>query len=171
MSIRHIRGAYIADSARVLGEVELGRDVNVWYGAVIRGDVGPITVGEMTNVQDNVVIHCDEGIPNDIGARCTLGHGALVHGAAVGDGTLIAIGATLLAGTRIGRNCIVAAGAVVPEDLEVPDGMVVMGVPGKIVRPLTDREKEYLAFIPPHYVRLAERHVAKPDDPTVRPYI
>lgn len=170
MTMRRIGRAFIADSARVLGDVELGEDVSLWYGAVARGDVGPIRIGDRCNVQDNVVIHCDEAVPNLIGCDVTMGHGAIVHGAEVGDGSLVGIGARLLAGTRIGKRCIVAAGAVVPPDLVVPDDMVVMGIPGRVVRTTTGEERRYMADVPPRYVRLARLHVEHPDDPRVLPY-
>lgn len=170
MSIRFIKDVYLADTARVLGEVELGKDVSVWYGVSIRGDVARVTIGPGTNVQDNAVIHCDSGVPNQIGSSVTIGHGATVHGQSVGDGTLIGMGATVLGRTKIGSHCLIAAGAVVPPGLEVPDGMVVMGVPGKITRPLTDKEREYLAWLGPHYVKLARLHHENADDPRIRPW-
>lgn len=170
MSIHRIGNVFIADTARVLGEVTLGDDVNIWYGVSIRGDVAPIILGSATNVQDNAVIHCDKGYPNVIGANVTIGHGAIVHGESVGDGTLIGMGATVLGHTKIGKGCIIAAGAVVTPGMVVPDGMVVLGVPGKIVRPTNDTEKQYLADIPPRYVENARRHAEQRDDPRVRPY-
>ncbi len=170
MSFRLVRDVFLADTARVLGEVELGPQVSVWYGAVIRGDVAQVTIGPGTNVQDNSVIHCDSGHPNRIGQRVTIGHGALVHGESIGDDTLIGMHATVLGHTRIGRGCLIAAGAVVPPGLEVPDGMVVMGVPGKIVRATNDKEKEYLRWLSPHYIKLAQLHVEQPDHPRIRPF-
>lgn len=168
--IHRIAGVYIADTARVLGEVELGPDVSVWYGVSIRGDVAPLSIGAGSNVQDNAVIHADSGKPNRIGSNVTIGHGAIVHGAEVGDGSLIGMGAKLLGGTKIGRGCLVAAGAVVPPGLDVPDGMVVMGVPAKVVRPVNDKEREYLAWLAPHYVKLAKLHHEQPNDPRVVPW-
>jgi carbonic anhydrase/acetyltransferase-like protein (isoleucine patch superfamily) len=170
MSIRRINGVFLADTARVLGEVELGLDVTIWYGAAIRGDVARIVIGERSNVQDNAVIHCDSGVPNIIGSDVIIGHGAIVHGKAVGDGTLIGMGATVLGQTVIGKRCLIAAGAVVPPGLHVPDGMVVMGVPGRIVRPTNDEEKRYMAWLAPHYVELAKLHAGEPDHPRTRPW-
>ena len=163
-----IQGAYIADTARVLGEVELGKDANIWYGVAIRGDVAKIVIGEGTNIQDNAVVHCDHKFPNVIGNHVTVGHNAVIHGESVGDGSLIGMGAILLGHTKIGKGCLVAAGAVVPPGMEVGDGLMVMGVPGKIVRPVTEQEKKYLLDIPPRYVELARLHHEKPDDPRVR---
>ena len=169
MSMRRINDAYLADTARVTGEVELGPDTSVWYSAVIRGDVAPVTIGAGSNVQDAAVIHCDSGVPNVIGENVTIGHAAVVHGKRVGDGTLIGMHATVLGQTVIGKGCLIAAGALVPPGLEVPDGMVVMGVPGRIVRPLSEQERDYLQWLAPHYVSLARRYVDTPDDPHFRP--
>jgi carbonic anhydrase/acetyltransferase-like protein (isoleucine patch superfamily) len=166
--IRQVRHAYLADTARVLGEVELAPGVSIWYGVSIRGDVARISIAEGTNVQDNAVIHCDHNHPNIIGAHVTIGHGALVHGEEVGDHSLIGMGAVILGRSRIGKGCLVAAGAVVPPGLVVPDGMVVMGVPGKIARPVNDAEKEYMAMLPPRYLELAKLHATTPDDPRVK---
>lgn len=170
MSVKKTHNVFLADTARVLGEVSLGQNVNLWYGASVRGDVAPITLGEGTNVQDNAVIHCDSGVPNHIGNHVTIGHSALVHGKSVGDGTLIGMHATVLGGTVIGRGCLIAAGALVSPNLEVPDGMLVVGVPGRVVREVNDKEKEYLRWLAPHYVELAEFHATQPDDPRVRPW-
>ncbi len=170
MTMRLVKNIYLADTARVLGEVELGEGVSVWYGASIRGDVAKITVGGGSNVQDNAVIHCDSGVPNTIGRDVTIGHGAIVHGQSVGDGTLIGMGATVLGRTRIGKGCLIAAGAVVTPGSEVPDGMVVAGVPGRVVRETTDEEKKYLQWLAPHYVALARLHEQQKDDPRVRPW-
>ncbi len=168
MSMRLTHGVYVADTARVMGEVSLGKDVSIWYGVVLRGDVAGIVVGDGSNVQDNTVIHCEYQHPNVIGSHVTIGHGAVLHGEAVGDGSLIGIGARLLDQSKIGKNCLVAAGAVVPPGMVVPDGMMVMGVPAKVVRPTSDKEKEYLLKIPLRYVDLARLHHQRPDDPLVR---
>lgn len=168
MSIRSLHGAYLADTARVLGEVELGVSVSLWYGVAVRGDVARVSIGEGTNVQDNAVVHCDSGRPNLIGRYVTIGHGAIVHGEAVGDGTLVGMGAVLLGRTKIGRGCLIAAGAVVPPGTAVPDGMLVMGVPGKVVRAVNDDEKKYLVWLAPHYVQLARLHHEDPLHPRVR---
>lgn len=170
MTIERIGHTFIADTARVLGRVTLGVDVNIWYGSVVRGDVGAIEIGDATNVQDNCVVHCDEGVPNRLGARVTLGHGAIVHGAEVGDDTLIGMGAKLLAGSRVGQRCLIGAGSLVPPNMVVPDDSVVMGVPARVVRQTTPAERAYISFVPPHYVELARRHAEQHDHPDVRPY-
>jgi carbonic anhydrase/acetyltransferase-like protein (isoleucine patch superfamily) len=168
--IREVNGCYIDDRACVLGEVTLGRDVSIWPGASIRGDVARIEIGDESNVQDNVTIHCDTGEPNIIGARVTIGHNAMVHGLEVGEGTLIGIQSTVLSRSRIGRRCLIAAGAVVPPGTEVPDDHVVMGVPGKIVRTTSEREREYLTWLWSRYVTLAKEHVADPEHARFRPW-
>ncbi len=170
MSMRQVGNAYLADTARVMGDVVLAPGVSVWYGVVIRGDVARIIIGEGSNVQDNAVIHCDFGYPNVIGKDVSIGHGAVCHGESIGDGTLIGMGAKLLGHSKIGAGCIVAAGAVVPPGLVVPDGMLVMGVPGKVIRPVNDEEKKYLQVIPARYRELSVVHATKHTDPRVKPY-
>jgi len=167
MAIRKSGGSFIADTARVVGDVRLGSDVSLWYGAVVRGDVAPVVIGAGTNVQDNAVIHCDHRYANVIGERVTIGHGAIVHGELIGDGALIGMGAVVLGRSRIGRGCLVAAGAVVPPGLEVPDAMVVMGVPGKVVREVSADDRVYMEKLPEHYVRLARHHADSPDVPEI----
>lgn len=127
---------WVAPSASVAGRVRLGRDVGVWFGAAIRGDDEAIAIGERSNVQDNAVLHADPGLPLNIGADCTIGHGAIVHGCTVGDNTLIGMGATILNGARIGSNCIVGANALVTEGKVFPDNSLIMGSPAKAVREL-----------------------------------
>ncbi len=157
--IRRPGGYFQACNATITGEVTIGELSSFWFNAVVRGDVAPITIGRRVNVQDSCVIHCDSGVPNVIEDDVTIGHGAIVHGTFVGAGSLIGMGATLLGRTRIGRGCLVAAGAVVPPGLEVPDGMAVIGVPGKIVRPVREEEIAYMRSLTEHYVRLAQKHV------------
>lgn len=167
--MRRVAGAYVADTARVIGDVTLGEGVSVWFGTVVRGDVGPVRIGRDTNLQDGVIVHCDHGVPNVIGERVSVGHAAVVHGAEVGDGSLIGIGAKLLSGSRIGKRCLIAAGAVVPPGLVVPDDHVVMGLPGRVVRETRPSERKYLAEIPPRYRALAELH-AEHVDPRTRAF-
>jgi len=150
--------AWVADSASVIGRVRLGEDSNVWYGVVIRGDNDFITLGRATNVQDNAVLHADEGVPLTLGDRVTVGHQVMLHGCTVGDGTLIGIRAVVLNGARIGRDCLVAAGAVVTEGKEFPDGSLILGAPAKVVRPLTRQEIEHNHWASRHYVEQAARH-------------
>ena len=152
-------GYYVAYNATLTGDITIGADSSFWFNAVVRGDVAPVTIGARTNVQDGAVVHCDSGVPNVIEDDIVIGHRAVVHGKFVGAGSLIGMGAVVLSGSKIGRGCLVAAGAVVPPGLDVPDGMVVMGVPGKIVRPVKPSELEYMRWLVPHYVELAEKHV------------
>lgn len=151
-------GAFVASNAIVTDDVRLGRDCSVWYGVVIRGDCAPITIGELTNVQDNTVVHADTGVPNDIGAEVTIGHGAVVHGRRVGDGCLIGIKAVILGGAEIGEGCIVAAGAVVKEGAVIPARSLVAGVPAKVLRTVSDDEAATLRAHARHYLELARHH-------------
>ena len=153
-------GWYKAHSATIVGEVTIGELCSFWFNAVVRGDVAAVKIGQRVNVQDRAVIHCDTGEENVIEDDVSIGHGAIVHGQFVGQGSLIGMGAMLLGHTRIGRQCLVAAGAVVPPGMQVPDGMVVMGVPARIVRPIRDEERKYLRWVPQRYVELAEQHIA-----------
>jgi len=157
---RNKSGAYIAHNATVTGDVSLGEDCGVWFTTVIRGDVAPVVIGQRVNIQDGSVIHCDSGVTNTIEDDVTIGHRAIVHGMHVGKGSLIGMGATVLGRTKIGRECLIAAGAVVPPGLEVPDGMVVMGVPGKIVRPVKEEELKYMRWLSGHYVQLARDYMS-----------
>lgn len=152
-------GFYIAHNATVYGDVTIGEQSSFWFSSVVRGDVAPVRIGRRVNVQDCAVIHCDTGVPNEIGDDVTIGHGAIVHGMSVGDGTLIGMGSTLLSRTRIGKKCLIAAGAVLAPDMEVPDGMLVMGVPGKVIRPVTPKDLQYMEWLTTHYVELAQEHV------------
>lgn len=170
MSIQRIGSAWIADTARVVGEVTLGQDVSIWYGVAIRGDVAPIVIGDGTNVQDNSVVHCDKGFPNIIGRRVVIGHRCVIHGVEVGDGSMIGMGAVLLGSSKIGKGCIVAAGALVPQGMEVPDGMVAMGMPAKIVRPINDAERAMLEDLPLRYIEVARMHCQDPGNVLTRPY-
>jgi carbonic anhydrase/acetyltransferase-like protein (isoleucine patch superfamily) len=156
---KHRDGSFRAHNSTVVGEVAAGENSSFWFNAVVRGDVAAVHIGKRSNVQDNAVVHCDTGVPNIIGDDVVIGHGAIVHGKQVGDGSLIGMGATVLSRSVIGSGCLIAAGAVVPPDLVVPDGMVVMGVPGKIIRPVKPEELEYMRWLRGHYVELAEKYV------------
>jgi carbonic anhydrase/acetyltransferase-like protein (isoleucine patch superfamily) len=153
-------GYFVSHNCTIVGDVRIGELASFWFNAVVRGDVAPVTIGRRVNVQDGVVVHCDTDVPNTIEDDVTIGHNAVVHGTFVGRGTLIGMGAVVLSRTRLGSECLVAAGAVVPPDLDVPDRMVVMGVPGKIVRPVKEDELEYMRWLTRHYVELAEKHLA-----------
>lgn len=150
--------AWIADNAIVRGDVTLGEDVSVWFGAVLRGDVAPITVGAGTNIQDNAVVHVSRDYPCRIGANVTIGHGAVVHGCTIDDGALIGIRATVLDGAHIGAGALVAAGALVPQGMEVPPGTLAMGIPARIVGPLSDAQRELVARDAPAYAERKEAY-------------
>lgn len=151
---------YIAPNAAVIGRVHLGRDVNVWFSAVIRGDSAPITIGDRTNVQDGAVLHVDADAPVHVGANVTIGHAATVHGCTVGDDCLIGIGATILSHAVLGRYCIVGANALVTERKSFPDRSLIVGVPAKRVRDVTDEEIAMIAENAALYVDKG-RHYAK----------
>lgn len=151
-------GYFLAHNATLTGDLRISPEASFWFNAVVRGDVAAVTIGRRTNVQDGAVIHCDTGFPNVIEDDVTIGHRAIVHGSHVGQGSLVGMGAVLLGKTKIGRDCLIGAGAVVPPGLEVPEGMVVMGVPGKIVRPVKPQELEYMRWLVPHYVELAGKY-------------
>ena len=142
----------ICDGACVVGDVTLGKGVSVWYNAVIRGDKGPIIIGENTNVQDGVVMHN----VTRVGAGCTLGHNAIVHGCTIGDNVLIGMGAVVLDGAKIGDNCLVGAGALVTGKMDAPAGSMILGSPAKVVRPLTEAEIEDIRESMREYLALAE---------------
>lgn len=127
-------GAFVAQGAVVTGDVVLGEDVGVWFGCVLRGDDAPLTIGRRTNVQDLTMIHADTGVPNRIGEGVTIGHRCVLHGAEVGDGALIGMGAILLGGSVVGEESIVAAGAVVKEGMVIPPRSLVVGIPARVVR-------------------------------------
>ena len=149
--------AWIADTAAVIGKVTLEAGANVWFGAVIRGDVERITVGEHSNVQDGAVMHADSGVPLTLGKGITVGHNAMLHGCTVGDYSLIGINAVVLNGAKIGKHCIIGANSLIPEGKEIPDGSLVMGSPGKVVKTLNDQQKKMLELSAAHYVQNAKR--------------
>ncbi len=152
--------AFVADGARIVGDVTLGSRVSVWYNAVLRGDSAPITIGAHSNVQDNVSVHVDTAHPVVIGEHVSVGHNAVVHGCTIGDGSLVGMGAVVLSGAVIGAGCLIAGGAVVLGGTEVPDGSLVAGVPAKVRRPLTDDERTGLRENAEIYLRHIDAHEA-----------
>lgn len=150
-------GAWVADSAQVIGSVVLGENASVWFGAVLRGDNETIRIGRNSNVQDLSVLHSDQGKPLTIGENVTLGHQVMVHGCTIGDNTLIGIQSVILNGAKIGRNCIVGAGSVVTEGKEFPDNSLIIGSPAKVVRTLDDEAARKLALSAQGYVANAKR--------------
>jgi carbonic anhydrase/acetyltransferase-like protein (isoleucine patch superfamily) len=145
-------GTWVADSAQVMGSVVLGENVSVWFGAVLRGDTEPLTIGRNSNVQDLSVLHADLGSPLTIGENVTIGHQVMLHGCTVGDNSLIGIQAVVLNNAKIGRNSIVGAGSVVTEGKEFPDNSLIIGAPAKVVRTLDDAAVAKLRASAEHYV-------------------
>ena len=132
--------AWVAESAQVMGRIELEQDASVWFGAVLRGDNEPIRIGRCSNIQDGSVLHSDVGQPMTVGPYVTVGHQAMLHGCTIGEGSLIGIGAIVLNGARIGKNCLVGAGALVTEGKEFADGSMILGSPARVVRQLTNEQ-------------------------------
>ena len=143
--------SWIAPDANVIGKVVIEAGASVWFGSTLRGDNEEIRIGAGSNVQENTVMHTDMGYPLIIGAGCTIGHKAMLHGCILGENTLIGMGATVLNGAKIGKNCLIGAGALITEGKEIPDGSLVMGAPGKVVRQLDEAAIEGLRQSALHY--------------------
>jgi carbonic anhydrase/acetyltransferase-like protein (isoleucine patch superfamily) len=156
--IKRVGQVYLADSAIVVGQVTLGPDTSVWPFAVIRGDVAPINVGARTNIQDGAILHCALDTPLDIADDVLIAHHAVVHCRSIGPFTLVGSRAVVLDHAQIGQDCLIAAGTVVPPGMIVPPGSVVMGLPGKIARPIRDTEGQYIRRAIATYLDLARRH-------------
>ena len=150
--------AWIADTARVRGQVTLGEEVSVWFGAVLRGDEAPITVGERTNIQDNAVLHVSQGFPCLVGANVTIGHRAIVHGCTVEDGVLVGMGAIVLDGAVVGQGAMVGAGSVVPPGMEIPPAVLVLGVPARVIGPLRPEQATMAETAVRHYLARKEAY-------------
>ena len=151
-------GAWAAPSADLIGDVRLASRASVWFGAVIRADNTPILVGEDSNIQDGAVGHSDPGAPLTIGARVTIGHQAIVHGCTISDDCLIGMGARILNGAVLGPGCLVGAGALVTEGKCFEGGSLIVGVPARVIRPLTDEEKAAIRVSAAHYAEKAARY-------------
>ncbi|MCA0941071.1 gamma carbonic anhydrase family protein [Salipiger pacificus] len=149
--------AWVAPDANLIGRIVLEEGSSVWFGCTLRGDNEEIRVGAGSNIQENVVCHTDMGYPLTIGAGCTIGHKAMLHGCTIGENSLVGMGATILNGAKIGRNCLIGAGALIPEGKEIPDGSLVMGVPGKVVRQLDEAAIEGLRKSAKGYQQNARR--------------
>jgi carbonic anhydrase/acetyltransferase-like protein (isoleucine patch superfamily) len=152
--------AWLAPGVVVLGDVTLGKQASLWYGTVVRGDTERIVIGEETNIQDLSMVHADPGVPCLIGRRVSAGHRVILHGCTVDDDCLIGMGAILLNGVKVGAGSIVGAGTVLPEGKEIPPGSLVVGVPGRVLRPVDDAAWTRIELTWRHYVALAERHRA-----------
>ncbi|MCP4062125.1 MAG: gamma carbonic anhydrase family protein [Gammaproteobacteria bacterium] len=160
-------GHFVAENASVIGRVRLMDKASVWFNAVLRGDNEWITIGPETNVQDGSVLHTDPGMPLTLGKGVTVGHKVMLHGCEIGDYSLIGINAVVLNGAKIGKHCLIGANALIPEGMEVPDGSMVVGSPGKIKRELNDSQKKMLEMSAQHYVQNAARYAdeLKPCEP------
>ncbi|MDK3072637.1 gamma carbonic anhydrase family protein [Sedimentitalea sp. JM2-8] len=142
---------WIAPDANLIGKVVLEEGASIWFGSTLRGDNEEIRIGAGSNVQENCVMHTDMGFPLTVGTNCTIGHKVMLHGCTVGDNSLIGMGATILNGARIGRNCLIGAGALITEGKVIPDGSLVMGAPGKVVRILDDTAIKGMTAAALHY--------------------
>lgn len=150
---------WIAPDAHIIGDVVLGEQVGIWFGAVLRGDNEPITIGDGTNIQEHTMVHTDPGFPATIGKNCTIGHRAIIHGCSIDDNSLIGMGAIVLNGARIGKNCLIGAGALVSEGKHIPDNSLVVGMPGKVIRTLSLEDAEKLTQSALNYQKNAKRYL------------
>ena len=150
--------AWVADDVNLIGKVTLAAKSSVWFGSTLRGDNEMLTIGEGSNIQENSVLHTDMGYPLTIGKNCTIGHKVMLHGCTIGDNTLIGMGAMVMNGAVVGKNCLIGAGALITEGKVIPDGSLVMGAPGKIIRTLTDDAIEGLTRSALSYQKNAERY-------------
>ncbi|MBW4936163.1 gamma carbonic anhydrase family protein [Marinobacter sp. F4206] len=154
-------GQFVAENATVVGSVRLMEKASVWFNVVIRGDNDLITIGPESNVQDGSVLHTDPGIPLTLGRGVTVGHKVMLHGCDIGDYSLIGINAVVLNGAKIGKHCLIGANTLIPEGMEIPDGSMVVGSPGKIKRELSDSQKKMLEMSAQHYVQNGARYLEK----------
>ena len=149
---------WIAPSASVIGDVQLGDKSSIWFNSTIRGDNEPIEIGEGSNVQDGAILHTDPGFKCTIGKLVTVGHMAMLHGCTVGDGSLIGIGSVVLNGAKIGKNCIIGSKALITEGMEVPDGSMVLGIPGKVKKVLNNEEQSAVSIGASYYIENYKRY-------------
>jgi carbonic anhydrase/acetyltransferase-like protein (isoleucine patch superfamily) len=149
---------WIAPNAAVMGNVILKKNASVWWGATLRGDNDPITIGENSNIQDGSVLHTDAGVPLTIGANVTVGHLVMLHGCEIGDNSLVGIGSVILNGAKIGRNCLIGANVLITEGKEIPDNSLVMGAPGKVIREVSEHQAMILVGSAHHYVENWKRY-------------
>ena len=154
-----IQDYYVAPGVTVTGDVVLSPGVNIWFGSVIRGDLAKITLGPRVNIQDGCIVHTDHDVPQEIAEGVVVGHRAVLHGRRIGRDTLVGMGALLLSGCEVGEECLIAAGSLVTEGRRIPPRSVVMGMPGKVVRAITDVELERTRMICAHYLEMAQRYV------------
>ena len=143
--------AWIAHDANIIGKIEIQKKASIWFGATLRGDNEEILLGQGSNIQENCVLHTDHGFPLTIGKNCTIGHSVILHGCSIADNTLIGMGSTILNGAKIGKGCLIGAGSLITENKVIPDGSLVMGSPGKVIRELDDEGKDSLIGSALHY--------------------
>ena len=158
--ILDVGGRYVAATAIIQGDVEIGAGANIWHHVSIRGDVAPIRIGARVNIQDGCMLHCEHGVMMEIGDAVILGHHAVAHCRRIGPRTLVGTGSVVLDGVEIGEGCLIAAGSVVSPGTRVPDGSVALGTPAKVAREVRPIEREYMDDVVRRYVALAQRHVA-----------
>ncbi len=162
------RNAFLAENCAVIGDVEIGEESSIWYSVTVRGDVMPIRIGARTSIQDGTVIHVTSGkFGSTIGSDCTVGHGAIIHACTVEDFCLIGMGSIILDGARIGRGSLVGAGALVTPGTDIPPGSLVIGSPAKVKRPVSEKEREQIAYGAAHYVELTRAYLASGDGSSV----
>lgn len=159
MPVQYGLNPWIADTARVFGKVKMGDECSIWFGAILRGDADEIILGDRTNVQENAVIHVDPGFPAILGNDCIVGHGAIVHGAQLGNNVLVGMHATILNGAKIGNFCIIGANALVTEGMQVPDYSIVMGSPAKVVKQMSEEHIEKVKRNAQAYVDLSREYL------------
>ncbi len=150
---------FIAEGAHIIGDVNIGKECSIWYNAVIRGDANSITIGAFTNIQDNAVIHVSKKSAVQIGEGVTIGHSVIIHGSTIGENTLIGMGSTVLDGARIGKNCIIGANSLVTSNTIIPDGMLVVGAPARVLKPLDEAQIEQNKQSAKEYVHLAKEYI------------
>jgi len=148
---------YISETSVIIGDVILKRNTNIWFGAVLRGDVGRIIIGEDTNIQENTIIHVDENEQVEVGNGCTIGHGAIIHGCTIGNNTLVGMGSIILNGAEIGNNTIIGAGSLITQNKKFEDGVLIIGNPAKVVRQLTSEEIENNKKSCLEYIKLSKK--------------
>lgn len=155
------KDAFIASSADVIGNVFIGENSNIWFGAVLRGDMNYLSIGICTNIQDNSTVHNDDDFPTNIGDYVTIGHNSVIHGCKISNNTLIGMGSTVLNGAEIGEYTIIGAGSLVTQGKKIPSGVLCMGVPAKVIRELTIEEKESIKISAENYVALSKKYIRK----------
>lgn len=149
---------FLAENSDVIGSVYIGEKSSIWYGSILRADLGSITIGEGSNIQDSCVIHVDKDFPVIIGNNVTVGHKVIIHGAKIDDNVIVGMGSILMDGVKVGKNTIIGAGSLLPQGKEFPDGVLILGSPGKVVRNLSEDEIKSIEESAKHYVELAENH-------------